>query len=91
MRQVGQLTAPASDSPERVAQMKRSWQNKNRRELTWWENTYIPTLVSGLTLTSKHFFRNFALHLLHLVGIARDKKAAVTFEYPEKPPTAWLA
>lgn len=69
----------------RVAQMKRSWQNKNRRELTWWENTYIPTLVSGLTLTSKHFFRNFALHLLHLVGIARDKKAAVTFEYPEKP------
>ena len=69
----------------RVAQMKRSWQKPNRRELSWWENTYIPSVTAGLYLTSKHFFYNLTFHILHLFGIARNTKAAVTFEYPEKP------
>ncbi len=69
----------------RVAQMKRSWQKPNRRELSWWENTYIPSVASGLWLTSKHFFYNFFFHILHLFGLFKNVKAAVTFEYPEKP------
>jgi NADH-quinone oxidoreductase subunit I len=69
----------------RLAQMKRAWKKDNRRQLTWWESTYIPTVVSGIALTSKHFFRNLTLHILHVFGIARDKQAAVTYQYPEKP------
>ncbi len=68
----------------RVSQMKRAWQNKNRRELTWWENTYIPMLVSGISLTSKHFFHNLTLHILHVFGLCKDQSAAVTFQYPEQ-------
>ena len=64
----------------RVAQMKRAWKQKNRRELTFWENTYIPMLVSGIWLTSIHFFRNLSLHILHIFGIAKDKRAAVTYQ-----------
>ena len=69
----------------RLAQMKRAWKSKNRRELTWWENTYIPSVVSGIYLTSKHFFRNFTLHILHAVGLFKEIPAAVTYQYPEQP------
>ena len=68
----------------RLAQMKRAWKQKNRRELTWWESTYIPSVVSGIYLTSKHFFRNLTLHILHAVGLFKDIPAAVTCQYPEQ-------
>lgn len=68
----------------RVAQMKRAWKQKDRRELTWWENTYLPMLFGGLYLTSKHFFRNLGLHILHLFGLYRNVRAAVTYQYPEQ-------
>ncbi|MBF0504871.1 MAG: NADH-quinone oxidoreductase subunit I [Candidatus Omnitrophica bacterium] len=64
--------------------MKRAWRQGNRRQLTWWENTYIPTLISGIWLTSKHFFRNLGFHILHLVGLCKDVRAAVTYQYPEQ-------
>ena len=69
----------------RLAQMKRAWKQTNRRELTWWESTYIPTVVSGIWITSKHFFHNLKLHILHLFGLYKDVPAAVTYQYPEKP------
>lgn len=68
----------------RVAQMKRAWKQKNRRELTWWENTYLPMLISGLYLTSVHFFRNLNLHILHIFGLYKNVSAAVTYQYPEQ-------
>jgi NADH-quinone oxidoreductase subunit I len=68
----------------RVEQMKRAWKQKNRRELTWWESTYIPSVVGGIHLTSKHFFHNLSLHILHVFGIAKEHSAAVTFQYPEQ-------
>ena len=69
----------------RVAQMKRAWKQTNRRELTWWESTYIPMLFSGIWLTSLHFFRNLTLHILHLFGLYKNTSAAVTYQYPEQP------
>jgi len=69
----------------RLAQMRRDWKRANRRELTWWENTYIPSIALGLWITSKHFFRNLTLHILHLFGLFKDIPAAVTFQYPEQP------
>jgi NADH-quinone oxidoreductase subunit I len=69
----------------RVAQMKRAWMKKNRRELTWWESTYIPTVFSGIAITSGHFFRNLFLHIMHVFGAYKEHSAAVTYQYPEKP------
>jgi NADH-quinone oxidoreductase subunit I len=69
----------------RLAQMKRSWQMANRRQLTWWENSYLPSVISGIALTSKHFFYNVTFHILHLFGLARQIKGAVTYQYPESP------
>ena len=39
-----------------------------RPELTFWEKCYIPQIIIGLKITSKHFFRNLFLHSAHLVG-----------------------
>lgn len=71
----------------RVAQMKRAWKKTNRRTLTWWENTYLPTVVSGIWITSTHFFRNLTFHILHLFGLYKNVSAAVTIQYPEQQRT----
>lgn len=48
------------------------------------ERTYLPEVVRGVTVTAGHFVRNMALHILHVFGIAKDKKASVTTQYPEE-------
>src|SRR3989338_3914646 len=68
----------------RLAQMKRAWKKTNRRELTWWERTYIPGIAVGLWITSKHFFRNLVLHMLQFAGLFKDFPASVTYQYPEQ-------
>ncbi|HYY05500.1 MAG TPA: NADH-quinone oxidoreductase subunit I [Candidatus Limnocylindria bacterium] len=54
------------------------------RRLTLGERLYLPQVVEGLAVTTRHFARNLALHILHLFGLARDKAAAVTTQYPEQ-------
>lgn len=56
-----------------------------KRELTWLERLYLPEIVRGVLLTSRHFVRNLTIHTLHLAGLATDRQAAVTFQYPEQP------
>jgi len=53
------------------------------KPLTFWEKLYLPAIVAGVWLTSKHFFRNLAVHMLHAVGIKTERLGAVTFQYPE--------
>jgi NADH-quinone oxidoreductase subunit I len=48
------------------------------------ERTYLPEVVRGVAVTAGHFARNMALHILHVFGIAKDKKASVTTQYPEE-------
>jgi NADH-quinone oxidoreductase subunit I len=55
-----------------------------RRELTFWEELYIPQIVSGLRITSAHFFRNLFLHAAHRVGWLTHLRASATFQYPEE-------
>ena len=31
--------------------------NRNVK-LTWWERTYIPEIIRGMIITSRHFFKN---------------------------------
>ena len=55
-----------------------------RPRLTLLERMYLPQVVDGVRVTTRHFLRNLGLHTLHLFGIARDKRAAVTTQYPEE-------
>ena len=48
------------------------------------ERLYLPEIVRGVTVTSGHFARNLWLHALHLFGVARDRPAMVTVQYPEQ-------
>lgn len=52
--------------------------------LTLLERLYVPEVLRGVAVTTRHFVRNLALHTLHLFGIARDRRAAVTTQYPEQ-------
>ena len=55
-----------------------------RAELNFWDKTYLPSLFQGLAITSSHFFRNLFLHMFHSVGLFKNVRAAVTFQYPEE-------
>ena len=54
-----------------------------RQELTWWDKTYLPSVFLGLKITSRHFFKNFFIQTLQLVGLGRGLKGSVTYQYPE--------
>jgi NADH-quinone oxidoreductase subunit I len=54
-----------------------------RPELNFWEKLYVPQIVSGLKVTSQHFFRNLFLHIAHTVGLLKAIPASVTIQYPE--------
>lgn len=53
-------------------------------KLTLAERFYLPQVLGGLAVTTRHFLRNLTLHTLHLFGLARDRRAAVTVQYPEE-------
>jgi len=53
------------------------------KPLTFWEKLYFPTIFAGLSLTSRKFFRNLALHILGLFGSKFKQDGAVTIQYPE--------
>ena len=55
-----------------------------RPELSFWEKLYLPQVLTGLFVTSRHFFRNLAIHTLHRFGLMKYVRAAVTFQWPEE-------
>ena len=55
-----------------------------RRELTFWEKTYLPEILRGLWVTGRHFFRNLGRHCLAALGRKPSAPGAVTFQYPEE-------
>src|SRR3989338_4791565 len=55
-----------------------------RKELSFWDKTYLPAVGLGLWITSRHFFRNMAIHTLHLFGLAKSLRGAETYQYPEE-------
>ncbi|MBI4313315.1 MAG: NADH-quinone oxidoreductase subunit I, partial [Candidatus Omnitrophica bacterium] len=55
-----------------------------KRELTLLERMYLPEILRGLVLTTRHFGRNLFFHMLHRIGLAKDVRAAVTYQYPEE-------
>jgi NADH-quinone oxidoreductase subunit I len=57
---------------------------KRRDEMTLWERIYLPEILKGLAITNYHFCRNLTLHVAHLLGMAKDKKASATVQYPDE-------
>ena len=55
-----------------------------RIELSWWDRTYLPGVLRGLAITSRHFFRNFFVQTMHLFGLMKSVRGAVTYQYPEE-------
>ena len=55
-----------------------------RKELSFWDQTYLPAVGLGLWITLSHFFRNFTLQTLHLFGLFKSIPGSVTFQYPEE-------
>ncbi|RMF83990.1 MAG: NADH-quinone oxidoreductase subunit I [Nitrospinota bacterium] len=55
-----------------------------KERLTFAERTYLLILLQGLWVTAKHFFVNLSLHIAHLLNILPEKRAAVTYQYPEE-------
>ncbi len=53
------------------------------KPLTFIEKTYLPAIVSGVLLTSRHFFVNLTRHILRAFGVKLKNMAAVTIQYPE--------
>jgi len=53
------------------------------KPLTFWEKLYLPAIIAGIWLTSKHFFRNLTLHILRALRIRKNAMGSVTIQYPE--------
>lgn len=53
-------------------------------KLNIWQKLYLPELVRGFWITSRHFIRNMFFHVLHVVGLRKDVPASVTISYPEE-------
>jgi len=55
-----------------------------RKELSFWDNTYLPSIGMGLWITSRHFFTNLLVHMLHTMGLLKHIRGSVTYQYPEE-------
>lgn len=54
------------------------------KKLSLIERLYILEVIRGIALTTGHFFKNITVHILNLFGLAKDKSAAATIQYPEE-------
>ncbi len=55
-----------------------------RKELNFLDRTYLPAVALGIWITSKHFFKNLSLLVLHRLGLFRNVQGLVTFQYPDQ-------
>lgn len=55
----------------------------NGGRMSWWEAIYLPEILRGLSITSRHFISNMAGHIAQLFGFGRQRRPAVTIQYPE--------
>jgi NADH-quinone oxidoreductase subunit I len=58
--------------------------NRTPATRSFWERVYLFEIVRGLWLTTRHFARNMRAHVLHLVGLGKGHRGAVTVQYPEE-------
>lgn len=56
--------------------------NRNVK-LTWWERTYIPEIIRGMIITSRHFFKNLFGFVPFFLGKKKDREIFTVY-YPEE-------
>lgn len=49
-----------------------------------WERSYLPAVLRGLAVTGGRFWRNLFIHTLQALGLAGQRRAAITVQYPEE-------
>ncbi len=54
-----------------------------RPRLNFWQKIYLPEILRGIWITSRHFWKNLFFHALHFLGVFKAIQAAVTILYPE--------
>lgn len=52
--------------------------------MTFWERIYLIEILKGMMITLGKLVKNFTLHCLHLFGIAKNKTASVSIQYPNE-------
>jgi len=52
--------------------------------MTWWHQIYLPEIIRGVLITSRHFWKNLFFHTMHKLGLFKAIRAAVTVLYPEE-------
>lgn len=55
---------------------------KRAQQMSLAERIYLPEFLRGLMITNYHFVRNLGLHLAHAMGLARNRRASLTVQYP---------
>jgi len=56
--------------------------NRNVK-MTWWERLYIPEVIRGMLITSRHFFKNLIGFVPFFLG-KKDEREIFTIYYPEE-------
>lgn len=56
-------------------------------DMTLRERVYLPEIFKGMLVTNYHFLRNLTVHFAHLVGLAKERCAAATVQYPDQRKT----
>src|SRR5271169_6446013 len=57
---------------------------KRREDMTLMERAYLPEILRGLAVTNFRFMRNLAVNIGHLFGLAKDRRANETSQYPDQ-------
>ena len=60
---------------------------KRREQMTLLERLYVIEVLKGMAVTNYHFIRNLTLHIAHMFGLAKNRSAAATVQYPEQRKT----
>jgi NADH-quinone oxidoreductase subunit I len=56
--------------------------NRNT-SMTWWERLYLPEIIRGLYITSRHFFINLFGFVPYFLGVNKNRKIFTVY-YPEE-------
>ncbi len=57
---------------------------KRREEMTFLERIYVVEIFKGVALTTSRMCRNFFIHVLHRLGLAKQTGAAASIQYPNE-------
>lgn len=55
-----------------------------RPKLNFWQKIYLSEVLRGVWITSWHFIKNMFFHTMHVLGLFKAIRAAVTIMYPEE-------